>query len=94
MAKRGVPMFDLSRGHDLLIGGTAAGDAAAEDYVTHRYHQPSDEYSDSWDWSGITEDVGLFYRLGRTLADGNTWPNWHPTDEFRAARDASRASGQ
>ena len=94
MAKRGVPMFDLSRGHDLLVGGVAAGDAAAEDYVSHRYHQPSDEYSDTWDWSGIAEDVGLYYRLGRALADSDTWPNWHPNDEFRAARDASRASSK
>ncbi len=94
LAKRGVPMFDLSRGHDLLIGGTAAGDAASEDYVTHRYHQPSDEYSESWDWSGIAEDVRLYYRLGRTLATTDTWPNWHPNDEFRATRDASLASGK
>jgi len=90
-AKRGVPMFDLSRGHDLIVGGTAAGDAASEDYVAHRYHQPSDEYSDSWDWSGIAEDVRLFYRLGRTLANGDQWPNWHKDDEFRASRDASLA---
>jgi Zn-dependent M28 family amino/carboxypeptidase len=92
-AKRGVPMFALSRGHDLLVGGTAAGDAASEDYVAHRYHQPSDEYSDTWDWSGIAEDVRLYYRLGRTLADSDQWPNWHKDDEFRASRDASVARG-
>ena len=28
--------------------------------------------------------------LGRELAMGKTWPNWHPTDEFRAVRDKSR----
>ena len=26
------------------IGGTAAGHAAAEDYVANRYHKPQDEY--------------------------------------------------
>jgi len=87
-AKRGVPMFAISRGHDLVVGGTAAGDAAAEDYVAHRYHQPSDAYSDAWDWSGIAEDVRLYYRLGRMLASGDSWPNWHKDDEFRAVRDA------
>ena len=90
-AKRGVPMFDLGRGIDLVNGGTAAGRAAADDYTENRYHQPSDEWSDSWDWSGMTADLALYYRLGRLLATGDTWPNWRSTDEFRAIRDKSCA---
>ncbi len=89
LAKRGVPMFDVARGVDLVQGGTKAGMAASEDYVQHRYHQPSDEYRDDWNWSGITQDVKLFYQLGRGLADSTLWPNWHKNDEFRAVRDAS-----
>ncbi|WP_439646913.1 M28 family metallopeptidase [Novosphingobium lentum] len=91
LAKRGVPMFDIARGTDLLNGGTAAGEAAADDYNKHRYHQPSDQYSPTWDWSGITEDVGVYYALGHALATSTTWPNWHPTDEFRKVRDDSLA---
>jgi len=94
MAKLGVPMFDVSRGIDLFEGGKAAGEAARDDYVNNRYHQPSDEYSPKWDWSGINQDVKLYYRLGHMLADGKTWPNWYPTDEFRAIRDQSRAAAQ
>lgn len=92
LAKQGVPMFDLGRGTDYLIGGKAAGVAASDDYVQHRYHQPSDEYSDAWDWTGIKADVALYYKLGRMLATTTAWPNWHPSDEFRKARDASCAS--
>ena len=92
LAKQGVPMFDLGRGTDYVNGGKAAGAAAMEDYIAHRYHQPSDEYSESWDWSGITADVALYYKLGRMLATTTAWPNWHPTDEFRKARDASCAA--
>jgi hypothetical protein len=76
------------------VGGEKAGAAGTEDYVEHRYHQPSDEYSDKWDWSGITQDVKVFYKLGRILADGSAWPNWHKTDEFRWIRDASLKSGK
>ncbi|WP_225009746.1 MULTISPECIES: M28 family metallopeptidase [Novosphingobium] len=90
-AKLGVPMFDVGLGEDLEKGGRAAGEAASEDYTVNRYHQPSDEYSDSWDMTGMAQEVELFYRLGRGLADGNDWPNWHPTDEFRAIRDKSLA---
>ena len=91
-AKRGVPMFNVRRGLDQFEGGTAAGEAANEDYVKNRYHGPNDEYSPDWDWSGITQDVELFYTLGRDLATSSAWPNWHPTDEFRRVRDESRAA--
>ena len=90
-AKLGVPMFDIERGSDWVDGGTAAGKAAAEDYVDNRYHAPSDEWSDDWDWSGMTQDLALYYRLGRMLADGTTWPSWRANDEFRAIRDRSCA---
>ena len=40
----------------------------------------------------MAQEVELYYRLGRALATGTTWPNWHQGDEFRAIRDASRAT--
>ncbi|MEO7248100.1 MAG: M28 family peptidase, partial [Novosphingobium sp.] len=91
MAKLGVPMFSVGRGIDMVNGGKAAGQAAKDDYVNNRYHQPSDEFSPAWDWSGITQDVRLFYSLGRSLADSRAWPNWNAGDEFRSVRDKSRA---
>jgi len=94
LAKRGVPMFDIARGTDLVKGGKKAGEAASQDYTDNRYHQPSDEYSPKWDWSGITQDVKLFYQLGRGLADSALWPNWHKGDEFRSIRDASLKAGK
>ncbi len=94
LAKRGVPMFYVKRGTDLVEGGVAAGKALAEDYVVNRYHQPSDEYSDDWDMRGIVQEVDLYYRLGRPLADGSDWPNWNTGDEFRAIRDQSRPNAE
>jgi len=90
-AKLGVPMLDGGSGEDLVKGGEAAGHAATVDYIEHRYHKPQDEYDPSWDWSGAVQDLTLYYRLGRELADGKAWPNWYPTAEFRAIRDKSRA---
>jgi Zn-dependent M28 family amino/carboxypeptidase len=92
LAKRGVPMFYLKRGTDWIKGGKAAGQAAADDYYSGPYHQPSDEYRDDWDWSGLVQDATLYYRLGRSLAMSREWPNWYKTDEFRAARDQSRGT--
>ncbi|OYY69994.1 M28 family metallopeptidase [Sphingomonas sp. 28-63-12] len=90
-AKLGVPMLDGGSGEDLVKGGVAAGHAAAEDYVTNRYHKPQDEYDAHWDWSGAVADLTLYYQLGRQLAAGKTWPDWYKTAEFRAIRDQSRA---
>ncbi|HKT86217.1 MAG TPA: M28 family peptidase [Novosphingobium sp.] len=89
MAKRGVPMFDISRSTDLFEGGKAAGEKISQEYTDKHYHAPSDEYSETWNWDGIVEDVDLYYTLGRTLADSDSWPNWRPGDEFRVARDKS-----
>jgi Zn-dependent M28 family amino/carboxypeptidase len=89
-AKLGVPMLAAAGGEDLVAGGVAAGKAAADDYVANRYHKPQDEYRDDWNWDGAVQDLDVYYRLGRQLADGTTWPNWYPTAEFRAIRDKSR----
>jgi Zn-dependent M28 family amino/carboxypeptidase len=92
LAKHGVPMVYFETGQNLVKGGLAAGQAAAKDYEENRYHAPSDEYDPNWDWSGVQQDVGLYYMIARDLADGRDWPNWTPGDEFRAIRDKSRAS--
>ena len=90
LARQGVPMASFSAGDDLVKGGLAAGAAARADYIAHRYHGPKDEYDPTWDWSGAVQDVGLFYAVGRELAEGSDWPDWAPTAEFRAIRDKSR----
>ena len=91
-ARLGVPMLDGGSGQDLVVGGAAAGNAAAEDYVAHRYHKPADQYDPAWNWAGAVEDLRVYYGLGRQLADTpGLWPNWYPTAEFRGVRDRSRA---
>ncbi|ONF96918.1 M28 family metallopeptidase [Sphingomonas jeddahensis] len=89
-AKLGVPMLSAGSGEDLVNGGVAAGRAAAKDYLAKRYHGPKDEYDPKWNWDGAVQDLTIYYQLGRQLADGDAWPNWYPTAEFKAIRDKSR----
>lgn len=91
-AKKGVPMIYADAGIDLVDGGEAAGRAAGEDYTEHRYHQPTDEYSDDWDLAGMAQSMNILYEVGDRLAGSGDWPNWRDGNEFRAIRDASRAS--
>ena len=91
LAKVGVPMLYASSGVDVRGKGREAGLAAREDYTANRYHKPSDEYDEGWDWSGAIEDLALNYAVLRAMAESRMWPNWLAGSEFRAARDASRA---
>jgi Zn-dependent M28 family amino/carboxypeptidase len=91
LAKLGVPMLYGKSGEDMVAGGAARGRALAEDYVANRYHKPDDEYDPRWDWAGAVEDLTVYYRLGREMADTpGLWPNWYQTAEFRAIRDKDR----
>ncbi|MCU0729080.1 MAG: M28 family peptidase, partial [Sphingopyxis sp.] len=90
-AKLGVPMLYFKNGTDLIEGGTAAGAAAMQTYTSDLYHGPDDEMAAFTRWDGIMADLGLYYSVGRALANDRTWPNWVAGDEFRAIRDRSRA---
>ena len=88
-AKVGVPAVSFSSGNDLVNGGTARGEATSSDYTAKRYHQPDDEWSASWDLTGLAEDAQVLHVVGEDLANSRAWPNWTPDSEFRATRDQS-----
>jgi Zn-dependent M28 family amino/carboxypeptidase len=92
LAKVGVPAVTLGGGNDLFAGGVPAGEAADQDYVKNHYHQPSDIWNPKWDWRGAAIDLGLYYDLGRELANSDIWPTWHADSEFKARRDVTAAA--
>jgi Zn-dependent M28 family amino/carboxypeptidase len=91
-AKMGVPMIYFDSGENLLDGGTAAGRAWADNYTANHYHAPSDDISIITNWDGMMADLRLYYAVARMLAMTEAWPNWLEGDEFRKARDDSRAA--
>ena len=94
LAKLGVPMIYFDGGEDLIDGGREAGAAVNADYTANHYHGPSDEVGIIRRWDGMMADLRLYYRVGRELAMTTAWPNWVEGDEFRAARDRSRAAAR
>ena len=94
MAKAGVPAVSFKSGTDLVNGGTARGEAISADYTAKRYHQPDDEWSADWDFTGMVKDAELLHAVGWRLANSREWPNWSEDSEFRAARDATAAERQ
>ncbi|MBK6703879.1 MAG: M28 family peptidase [Caulobacteraceae bacterium] len=89
-AQLGIPVLYTSRGSDMVDGGVERGRQLGAQYVANNYHKPSDELTDAWDMTGGAEDLEALYAVGHGLADGNGWPEWRATSEFRAAREASR----
>ena len=90
-AKAGVPAMLASSGLDLIDGGKAAGQKAADDYTSHRYHTPNDVFNPDWDYSGILEDTQALYELGQHLSQPGVWPTWYADSPFRAKREAMMA---
>ena len=90
-AKVGVPALYAESGEDNIEFGRDYGAAQAEDYTENRYHQPGDEYRESWDLSGAAEDLRLYFDIGQRLANEQTFPEWYDGSEFKVIRDASSA---
>jgi Zn-dependent M28 family amino/carboxypeptidase len=90
LAKVGVPSFYPDSGIEFLGKPIGWGRTQRERYTAEDYHKPSDEVKEWWDLSGGLEDLELFFAMGRHLAEGDEWPEWSESSEFRAARAASR----
>ena len=86
-AKAGVPALYAKGGLDDAARGPAWGRAQLDDYMSHRYHQPGDQYSPSWDVRGAVEDLGLYYDVGNRVAHTRRFPRWYPNSEYRVSRD-------
>jgi Zn-dependent M28 family amino/carboxypeptidase len=89
-AKRGVPMLYSNNGSDLVVGGRDAAFNLSYDYTLNHYHQPSDEYSDDWDMSGIEQTIDTIFNVSFNLSNSDDWPNWYEDNEFRSIRDKQR----
>jgi len=86
-AKVGVPSISLKEG-DSYVGHTKQwGEEQFKAYNTAHYHQPSDEYSDTWNFEGMAQEAEIAMDIGRRIADMQEMPRFNPNDEFaKAAR--------
>ena len=85
-AKIGVPAAYLKTGTDVIGKPEGFGRRQIEAYEKNDYHQPSDEFRDTWDFSGAVEDVQLAFYLGCRVANADEMPRWNRGDEFEPAR--------
>ncbi len=93
LARAGVPAFSLNEGRKFKGHPREWGDQQAAEFNAKHYHQPSDEYDPSMDFSGNARMARFGFVLGwRAAAQGNLI-GWDPGDEFEAARKRSQPPG-
>ena len=90
-AKKGVPILYARGGTVDRTHGAEYVTQRNADFVKNRYHSPADEINDDWDMEAAIEDLVLFFKIGKRVADSDMWPHWFEGNEFRAIREASLA---
>ena len=65
------------------------GQKLFEEFNAKHYHQPSDEYRDDWDLSGMEQVARFGVMLGQSAANVDRLPSWNAGEEFLAIRQKS-----
>ena len=89
-ARAGIPAFYADPGVEYIDKPDGYGLQKRNEYTTNDYHKVTDEVKPDWDMAGAVQDLTFLYLMGRRLADGEEWPAWSETSEFRALRESQR----
>ncbi|MEE3236412.1 MAG: M28 family peptidase, partial [Pseudomonadota bacterium] len=76
-AKIGVPAMYLDTGTDFVDRPPDWGREQVDHYTDVNYHQPSDEYDDSWNFDGMIADAVLGFWAGLAIANADEMPRWN-----------------
>ncbi|MBS1874717.1 MAG: M28 family peptidase [Acidobacteria bacterium] len=83
MARVGIPAFSINQGDEVWGKPASYGEQRFQEYNEKHYHQPSDEYQDDWDFSGLEQIARFGLALGMEIANQAKLPDWAPGDSFK-----------
>jgi len=86
LARVGIPAFSVNEGTKYKAHDAAWGLQQAEEFTSKHYHQPSDEYHPSMDFTGDAAMARFGFALGWAAASQSKLVSWQKGDEFEAAR--------
>jgi Zn-dependent M28 family amino/carboxypeptidase len=89
LSREGIPAFSVDAGTLYEGHDRAWGIAKEKDYNDHHYHDVSDNFDPSWDFSGDAKLVRFGMDLGWQVIHLPHTVEWQHGDEFEAARLAS-----
>ncbi len=94
LAHVGIPAFSINEGTKYKGHDAVWGLQQAEEYTSKHYHQPSDEYHPSMDFTGDAVMARFGFALGWAAASQSKLVGWQKGDEFEPARMKSSAGAQ
>ncbi|MEI9811322.1 MAG: M28 family peptidase [Acidobacteriota bacterium] len=86
-ARVGIPAFSIEGGEKFVGKSEDFGKQAIAEFTGKRYHQPSDEYKDDWDFAGMEQYAKFGLLIGLDIANQDAMPTWKPaTNSLRLAK--------
>jgi Zn-dependent M28 family amino/carboxypeptidase len=85
-AKKGVPAISLSEPKEFTGPKAAELLKKQEAYNDTDYHQPSDQYDPSWDFTGGVNDMRVLAQLGWRIAQAPDMPTYNAGEQFAEVR--------
>ncbi len=91
-ALAGVPALQIATGRNFVGRPADWGDRTAENYLTTRYHQPSDEFHAGLSYEGLLQQVAVMTRIAWAVAQTGEFPAWNEDSVFHEAGTRLRAA--
>jgi len=82
-ARAGVPSISIESGVDFVGRPAGWGEQQAQLFNEERYHRPSDEYSPTFTYEGMAQQVRVLMRIALAVANAPQAPRWLPNAEFQ-----------
>jgi Zn-dependent M28 family amino/carboxypeptidase len=92
-AKVGVPASSMGAGDTYRNRPPEWGAEIAREWTATTYHQPSDEYSQTWVYDGAIQEMTAALLAGLEIANSEKWVEWKPGDPFGRVRAEKRRGG-
>jgi Zn-dependent M28 family amino/carboxypeptidase len=92
LARVGIPAFSVKQGNEFAGKPADHGEQVFREFNAKHYHQPSDEFREDWDFSGLETMARFGLLIGIEVANQEQLPTWNPGDEYRQIRQQSIAT--
>src|SRR5580700_4569098 len=81
-AHAGIPAFSIGVGREFAGKPAGYGDKLADEFDDKHYHQPSDEFQESWDFTALQQAAQYGFLLARDIANQEKLPDCAPDPSF------------
>ncbi len=85
-AKVGVPSLNVESGTNYVGQDKALAQKKFEEFNTLHYHQPSDNFDETWRYDGLVQNLEVSLAIGMQVSNQKNLPAYKQSDEFAKAQ--------